>query len=307
MTTTVRSSQFDIDLTLPVSLIVPRTQYAVPLPDGRVLDLGARTLIMAVVNVTPDSFSDGGVRMDPDAAIADALRMAADGADLVDVGGESTRPGAPPVSADEEWRRIEPVLAGLRGRLPVPISVDTYKAQVADRALALGAAIVNDVSGLTYDPGLAAVVAARQAAVILMHTRGRSAKMYEHADYQNVVDDVWRELADRDRAARAAGIVPERIILDPGLGFAKRADQSMAMLAGLSRLTSLGRPILVGPSRKSFLDTALGPVRPSDRLWGTAAAVTAAVLWGAHVIRVHDVAAMRDVVRVADALRDAAV
>jgi dihydropteroate synthase len=285
---------------------VPRAPYVVPLPDGRVIDLGGRTLIMAVVNVTPDSFSDGGARMNPDVAIADALRMAAAGADLVDIGGESTRPGAPPVPADEEWRRIEPVLTGLRGRLSVPISVDTYKAEVAERALGLGAAIVNDVSALTYDPGLAAVVAAHRAAVILMHTRGRSARMYEQADYGNVPDDVRRELGDRDRAARDAGIAAERIILDPGIGFAKRADQSMAMIAGLSVLTALGRPILVGPSRKSFLDAALGPVRPIDRVWGTAAAVTASVLGGAHIVRVHDVAAMRDVVRVADALRAAA-
>jgi dihydropteroate synthase len=258
---------------------------------------------MAVVNVTPDSFSDGGVRMDPDVAIADALRMAADGADLLDIGGESTRPGAPPLPADEEWRRIEPVLMGLRGRSAVPISVDTYKADIAERALALGATIVNDVSALQYDPGLAAVVATRQAAVILMHTRGRSAHMYEHADYGNVAEDVGRELGARDRAARNAGIAGERIILDPGIGFAKRADQSLAVIAGLSHLAVLGRPILVGPSRKSFLDAALGPAQPTDRVWGTAAAVTASVLWGAHIVRVHDVAAM--LVRVADALRAA--
>jgi dihydropteroate synthase len=258
---------------------------------------------MGVVNVTPDSFSDGGVRIDPDVAIADAIRMAEVGADVVDIGGESTRPGAPPLDAAEEWRRLEPVLTGLRGRLPVPISVDTYKSDIAARALALGATIVNDVSALTYDPALGDVVAARRAAVVLMHTRGRSARMYDQADYGDVAIDVRRELEERDRAARAAGIAPDRIILDPGIGFAKRAEQSMAMIAGLPRLTSIGRPILVGPSRKSFLDAALGPGVPADRLWGTAAAVTAAVLGGAHIVRVHDVAAMRDVVRVADALR----
>ncbi len=282
-----------------------RARYTLPLPDGRTLDLGRRTLIMGVLNITPDSFSDGGERLDPDEAIAAALRMAADGADIVDVGGESTRPGAPPVSADDEWRRLEPVLAGLRGRLSVPISVDTYKAAVADRALALGATIVNDVSGLTYDPHLAAVVVARRAAVILMHTRGRSAHMYEKAAYDDVVADVVRELGERDRNAREAGIPAERIVVDPGIGFAKRAEQSMAVIAGLERLASLGRPILVGPSRKSFLDAALGPGTPASRQWGTAAAVTASVLWGAHIVRVHDVAAMRDVVRVADALRAA--
>jgi dihydropteroate synthase len=294
------------DLMVSSPLIAPRPLFSVPLRDGRTLELGARTLVMGVVNVTPDSFSDGGARLDPDVATADAIRMAEQGADIVDIGGESTRPGAPSVDAAEEWRRLEPVLAGLRGRLAVPISVDTYKAEVAARALELGATIVNDVSGLTFDPDLAAVVAARGAAVILMHTRGRSARMYERAEYADVVGEVRRELDDRDRAAREAGVAPDRIILDPGIGFAKRAEQSLATIAGLPHLASLGRPMLVGPSRKSFLDAALGPGRPADRVWGTAAAVTAAVLWGAHIVRVHDVAAMRDVARVADALRASA-
>jgi dihydropteroate synthase len=240
--------------------------------------------------------------MDPEVAIAEALRLEADGADLVDVGGESTRPGAAPVSADEEWRRLQPVLAGLRGRLSVPISIDTYKAEIADRALAMGATIVNDISALTYDPDLGPVVARRRAAVVLMHNRGRSSRMYEQAAYGDVAADVLRELAARDRAARDAGIAPERIIVDPGIGFAKRAEHSMAALAGLPRLAALGRPLLVGSSRKSFLQAALGEVPPAERAWGTAAAVTASVLWGAHVVRVHDLPAMRDVVRVADAL-----
>lgn len=262
---------------------------------------------MAVVNVTPDSFADGGVRWDPDLAVADAIQMAADGADIIDIGGESTRPGAPAVSADDEWQRVEPVLAGLRGRLLIPVSIDTYKASVADRALKLGATIVNDISALTYDPDLASVVAARRAAIVLMHHRGRSARMYEYATYGDVAAEIVRELGERDRAARDAGIPGERIIVDPGLGFAKRAEQSMAALARLDQLAALNRPLLVGPSRKSFLQAAIGDVPPAGRLWGTAAAVAAAALWGAHIVRVHDVAAMRDVVRVADALRTAAV
>ncbi len=261
---------------------------------------------MAVVNVTPDSFADGGVRWDPEVAVADAIQMATDGADIIDVGGESTRPGAPAVSADDEWQRVEPVLAGLRGRIPIPVSIDTYKASVAERALSLGATIVNDISALTYEPELASVVAAGGAAVVLMHNRGRSARMYEHAVYDDVAAEIARELAERDRAARDAGIPADRIILDPGLGFAKRAQHSLAALAGLERLAALDRPLLVGPSRKSFLQAAVGDVPPAGRLGGTAAAVAAAVLWGAHIVRVHDVAAMRDVVRVADALRTTA-
>jgi dihydropteroate synthase len=279
-----------------------RNSFTVPLPDGRALDLGPRTLVMGIVNVTPDSFSDGGERLDPDIAIRDALTMIDDGADLVDIGGESTRPGAAPLSAEEELRRISPVLEGLRGRAHAPISIDTYKAVVADRALDLGATIVNDISALTYDTALAGLIARRGAAVILMHNRGRSADMYALAEYDDVVGDVRRELAARADAARAAGIPPNRIIVDPGFGFAKRAEQSFAVLAGLSALAALGLPILAGPSRKSFLRTAIGDRRPAERVWGTAAAVTAAVLFGAHIVRVHDVAEMVAVVRTADAI-----
>jgi dihydropteroate synthase len=265
--------------------------------------LGARTLVMAIVNVTPDSFADGGVRVDPDVAIADARRMAAEGADLIDIGGESTRPSARPLDAGEELRRVTPVLEGLRGRVDVPVSIDTYKAAVAERALDLGATIVNDISGLAYDPGLAAVTARRRAAVVLMHHRGRSERMYDLATYGDVIEDVTRELETRIAAAEAAGVARDRVIIDPGLGFAKRAEHSFEALAGLPRLARLGLPILVGPSRKSFLTAALGDVPPADRVFGSAAAVAAAVLLGAHIVRVHDVKAMVDVVRVADRVR----
>lgn len=255
---------------------------------------------MGIVNVTPDSFADGGRRLDPDVALADAEAMLADGADLIDVGGESTRPGAPPLDEAEEWRRIAPVIRGLRQRTRAPISVDTYKASIAERAIDLGADIVNDVSALTYDPSLAAVVGRREVAVILMHNRGRSADMYAHAEYADPAAEVASELAVRDAAAREAGIHADRIILDPGIGFAKRAPHSFAVLAGLPRIAALGRPILCGPSRKSFLTAAIGQRPPDERVWATAAAVTASVLLGAHIVRVHDVKEMVDVVRVAD-------
>lgn len=268
------------------------------------LELGTRTLVMAIVNVTPDSFADGGLRFDPDVAIADALQMVADGADLLDLGGESTRPGAPPLEADEEWRRIAPVLEGLRHRAAVPISVDTYKVEIAERAIGLGATIVNDISGLQYEPALAGVVARTGAAIVLMHNRGRSRQMYQEARYDDVMGEVARELGVADAAARAAGVAPDRIVLDPGLGFAKRAEQTLTALATLDRLAELGRPILTGPSRKSFLKHALGDVPPMERDWGTAAAVTASILAGAHIVRVHAVAPMVQVARTADAIRN---
>lgn len=258
---------------------------------------------MAIVNVTPDSFADDGARFDPAVAVRDALRMVEQGADLLDIGGESTRPGAAPLDADEELRRLIPVLEGLRGRVNVPLSVDTYKAKVAERAIALGASIVNDVSGFAYDPDLPGVVARTGAAVVLMHNRGGSSDMYRFATYVDTAAEVTAELAEAVRRAEAAGVERERIVVDPGLGFAKRAEHTLEMCARLDTLGALGRPVLVGPSRKSFLTTGLGAVPPDARVWGTAAAVTAAVLLGAHIVRVHDVAEMVQVVRVADAIR----
>jgi dihydropteroate synthase len=262
---------------------------------------------MGVINVTPDSFADGGERFDAATAIADAERMVADGADLIDIGGESTRPGAPPLDAVEEWRRVGPVLAGVRARTNVPISIDTYKATIAAQAIDLGADIVNDISALTYDPPLAAVVASRGAAVVLMHTRGRSADMYARAVYGDVMAEIVAELGARIASAVEAGVPETRIIVDPGFGFAKRAEHTFEALAGLGRLAVLGRPILAGPSRKSFLERALGARPPRARVWGTAAAVTASILAGAHIVRVHDVREMAEVARVADAIRAARV
>jgi len=283
--------------------VQPRLRFDVPLPGGRTLRLGERTLVMGIVNVTPDSFADGGLRLDPARAVDDALEMEALGADLIDVGGESTRPGAEPLPVEEELARVGPVLRALGRRLRVPLSVDTYKASVAEAALDAGAAIVNDISALSYDPALAAVVARRGAAVVLMHTRGRPRDMYREAEYGDVVADVLEELARRLAAARDAGIPADSVIVDPGIGFGKRAAHSSAIVARLHELASLGRPILAAPSRKSFLQRSLGSRPADDREFGTAAAVAACVLEGAHLIRVHRVREMVDVVRVADMLR----
>jgi dihydropteroate synthase len=267
---------------------------------------GPGPFLMGVVNVTPDSFSDGGVYAERDAAVAGAERLLAEGADLVDLGGESTRPGAQEVPADEEIRRVVPVVAALRARgCTAPISVDTRKAEVARAALDAGADLVNDVSALA-DPALAALVAERGAPVVLMHMRGTPADMVSRAVYGDVVGEVEQELAAALARAVALGVREERILLDPGLGFAKKAEHSLALLAALPRLRArLGRPLLVGPSRKSFIGAVAGGIGAADRLPGTLAAVAACVLAGVEYVRVHDVAAARQAARVAAAIRDA--
>jgi dihydropteroate synthase len=260
---------------------------------------------MGILNVTPDSFADGGVHVDAGRAVEAGLRMEADGADIIDIGGESTRPGAEPVSEDEELRRVMPVIEQLAPRIRVPISIDTYKARVAGKAVAAGAVIVNDVSGLLYEPALAQVAATTGAALVLMHTRGRSSDMYEHAVYTDVMREVRAELREAIARAESAGVGRQSIVVDPGIGFGKRARHSFEVLAHLEALTALDRPVLSGPSRKSYLQAAIGERPPAERDWGTAAAVAASVLHGAHIVRVHDVRAMVDVVRAADAIRAA--
>jgi len=286
--------------------VAPRPGFTLGLAHGRSLVLGPRTLVMGILNVTPDSFAGG--LMDPDDAVRAALRMEEEGADLVDIGGESTRPGADPVPAEEETARVLPVISRLAGRLAAPVSVDTSKAAVAEAALEAGACLVNDISGLGYDANLGAVAAAAGAGLVLMHTRGRPRDMDREAVYGDVTVEVSAELALALARADAAGVSRSCTVLDPGLGFAKRADHNWSILANLARFASLGRPLLVGPSRKSFLagDPGARRLPPGARDWGTAAAVTAAVLGGAHIVRVHHVAAMVQVVRAADAIRDAA-
>ena len=259
---------------------------------------------MGIVNVTPDSFSDGGELMDPQRAIDAALQMVEDGADLLDVGGESTRPGAAPLGEAEERSRVLPVIEALASRVAVPISIDTYKAAVAGSALAAGASIVNDISGLRYEPDLAKVAARHEAAIVLMHMRGRSREMYKHAVYHDVIDEVLDELRESIAFATAAGVQKDRILVDPGLGFAKEPAHTYEALARLHELSELGRPIVAGPSRKGFLTRPLGKDVPAGaRDWATAAAVSAAVMGGAHVVRVHAVREMAHVVRVADEVR----
>jgi dihydropteroate synthase len=284
--------------------LTTRSCYTVPLPGRAPLTLGERTLVMGIINVTPDSFADGGLRFDPGRARDDGWRMLEEGADILDIGGESTRPGADPLDAREELRRVLPVVEAFGGK-PV-ISIDTYKAEVAREAIARGASIINDVSALRYDPALRTVAAETGAAIVLMHNRGRSRDMYREAHYVDVIAAIAGELATAIAEAEAAGIGREAIIVDPGLGFAKQARHSYQVLASLGRLAALGRPLLSGPSRKSFLKAALGDVPPAERDWGTAAAVAASVLLGAHIVRVHAVREMAQVARVADAVLAAA-
>ena len=271
-----------------------------PLTGGRRLDLGERTLVMAVINITPDSFAELQPSIDPVRALDLAQAAEAQGADILDLGAESTRPGAAAVDAEEEMRRLRPALRMIAAKTRLPLSVDTAKGGVARAALDEGAAIVNDISGLRYDPGLGEAVAAAGAALVLMHMRGTSREMYREASYADVAAEVRDELAASLAAAERAGVPRQSTIVDPGLGFAKRAEHSYEALARLADLAVLDRPILVGSSRKSFLTRALGDVAPPDRDWGTAATVAAAILEGAHIVRVHAVGHMVQVARVAD-------
>ncbi len=268
--------------------------------------LPSRPLVMAILNVTPDSFSDGGDFLDPAAAIAAGLRMAAEGADIIDVGGESTRPGSAAIPPDEEQARVLPVVAGLRGA-GVALSIDTRNAATMAAALDAGAAIVNDVSALHHDPASLALVAARRCPVVLMHMRGTPATMASLAHYGDVAEEVAAELAASLRAAVAAGVAPGQVALDPGIGFAKTGGHNAALLRGLDRVAALGCPLLVGVSRKRFLGSlsggALGgQAAPKERLAGSLAAALFALSRGARILRVHDVAATVEAVRVWHAL-----
>jgi len=274
-----------------------------PLRIGARVFEGAGPFLMGVVNATPDSFSDGGRYLDPDAAAARAEQLLAEGADLVDLGGESARPGAAEVPAAEEIRRVVPVLERLRARgVAAPLSVDTRKPEVARAALRAGADLVNDVQGLAA-PGMAELVAEAGVPAVLMHMRGTPADMQSRTGYGDVVGEVARELEAAMARAVRAGVPEGRIVLDPGIGFAKTAEQSLALLAGLPRLRALGRPVLVGPSRKSFIGAVSG-ASPADRLPGSLAALAACVLAGVEFLRVHDVGPARQAARVAAAIRD---
>jgi len=278
-----------------------RRKFRLRLP-SRTLVLGERTLVMGVLNVTPDSFSDGGKYLDSEEAVARALEIERAGADILDIGGESTRPGSQGTRAEEELRRIMPVLRKLRGHLKIPISVDTSKSEVAEAAAGAGAEILNDVTALRVDPRLAEVARRRKMPLILMHMRGEPRTMQKKPFARDVVRDVAAGLRRAVAEARRAGVAKSQIVVDPGIGFGKSAEQNYELLARLPELARLGFPLLVGTSRKGFIGKVLGGAPEGERLWGTAATVAASILGGAHIVRVHDVAELVQVARVTDAV-----
>jgi len=257
---------------------------------------------MGVLNVTPDSFSDGGLYLDADAAVERAMEIERAGADILDIGAESTRPGSEGIASEEELKRLLPVLEGLRGRLKIPISVDTSKSEVAEAAALAGAEILNDVTALRVDPKLAEIARRRKLPLILMHMRGEPRTMQKKPFARSVMRDVTAGLRRAVAAARRAGVPKSQIVLDPGIGFGKSAAQNYELLARLPELARLGFPLMVGTSRKGFIGKTLGGIPAEDRAWGTAASVTASILAGAHIVRVHDVREMVQVARVADAV-----
>ncbi len=268
---------------------------------GRTLDFSRRPGIMGILNVTPDSFSDGSRYLSVDHAVERALEMEAQGADIIDVGGESTRPNAPPVGKEEELDRVIPIIERLRGKLTIPVSVDTYKAAVAREAIAAGAEIVNDISAMTFDDGMADVVAATNAGLVLMHSRGRPLDMQKNTAYASLIGEITAFFHTVLERAVTAGMAEERIVIDPGIGFGKSVAGNLEIVRRLAEFTSLGRPILVGPSRKSFIGTTLGR-GTGERVHGTEAVVAVAVANGASILRVHDVREMRDVADMTAAL-----
>jgi dihydropteroate synthase len=273
---------------------------------SRTLILGERTLIMGVLNVTPDSFSDGGNFLSQEKAVRHALQMENDGADIIDIGAESTRPGSTGVNAEEEWSRLAPVLAALRTRLKIPISIDTRKSEIAAKAVENGAEIINDVSGLKHDSRIAEVAKSMRVPLILMHMRGEPETMQQKPFARDAVKDVVGGLRRSLALARKAGVANSQIVLDPGIGFGKSYAQNYELLGKLSEVSNLGFPLLVGTSRKGFIGKTLevdGKLATAEaKLWGTAATVAASILNGAHIVRVHDVAEMVSVARVTDCI-----
>ncbi len=277
-----------------------------PLPAWKIREYifnwGQRTYLMGVLNVTPDSFSDGGEFNTPQAALEQAQQLKSAGADIIDIGGQSTRPGAAQISETEECDRVLSVLELIRPEITIPISVDTTRAAVAKAAVAAGADIVNDISGGTFDPAMLATVAQLDVPIVLMHTRGTPQTMLQMTDYQNLLLEIYEFLDDHIKQAIACGINKNKIIVDPGIGFAKNYEQNLEILRNISTFSPLNCPILVGASRKSFIGRILNQPDPKKRVWGTAATCASAIAAGADILRVHDVSEMRDVCRVADAI-----
>lgn len=266
-------------------------------------DFSKRTYIMGILNVTPDSFSDGGLYFNKERAVEHALRIEEEGADIIDVGGESTRPGSEPVAVKEELRRVIPVIEEIAKRVKIPISIDTYKAGVARAALSAGASMVNDISGLWFDPKMPEVIAEYQVPVVIMHIKGTPRDMQINPTYTALIPEIMDYLREGIKIAIKAGVDPQRIIIDPGIGFGKSLEHNLEILRHLSEFKDLGKPILIGPSRKSFIGKILGDLPVTERLEGTASAVAIGILNGANIIRVHDVRAMLRVAKTADAIK----
>jgi dihydropteroate synthase len=283
--------------------MIPRRTFQLKLRSGN-LTLGKRTLVMGVLNVTPDSFSDGGAFFSAKNAVQQALAMQHQGADIIDIGAASSRPGSAEISIGQELRRLLPVLEALRGKLKIPISVDTQKAAVVEISLGAGAEILNDISGLRRDPRIAEVAAKYKAPLILMHMRGTPRTMQKGPFARDVIKDVVSGLRKSIAIARKHGVERSQIVIDPGIGFGKSFDQNYELLAKLPLIAKLGYPLMVGTSRKGFLGATLArdgkPAASGERIWGTAASVTASILNGAHIVRVHDVAEMKQIALVTD-------
>jgi dihydropteroate synthase len=267
------------------------------------LDFSKKTYIMGILNITPDSFSDGGLFFDKSVAIQRALQMVEDGADIIDIGGESTRPGSEIVPVEEELRRTAPVIAAIAKEITIPISIDTYKAEVAQRALDAGASIVNDISGLRFDPEMTKVVSEYKVPVVVMHIRGKPKDMQINPVYEALIPEIMDYLRGSIRFALDAGIQDDMIVIDPGIGFGKTFEQNLTIIHDLQEFTSLEKPVLIGVSRKAFIGKILGDESPGQRVEGTAAAVAISILKGANIVRVHDVKEMVKVAKVADAIK----
>jgi dihydropteroate synthase len=267
------------------------------------LDFSDKTCIMGILNVTPDSFSDGGLFFDESAAVKRAFRIAEEGADIIDIGGESTRPGADPLPLEEELRRTIPVIRALAKEISIPISVDTYKSAVAKRALDAGASMVNDISGLRFDPEMPAVVSEYEVPVVIMHMKGIPKNMQQNPSYEALIPEILDYLREGIAIAESAGVLRDRIVIDPGIGFGKTFEQNLEIIHNLNIFTLLEKPVLIGSSRKAFIGKILGDAPADDRIEGTAAAVSIAIMNGANIVRVHDVKEMSKAAKVADAVK----
>ena len=266
-------------------------------------DFTQKTYVMGILNVTPDSFSDGGLFLDRENAVRQALRMQADGADIIDIGGESTRPGAEKVSVEDEIKRVVPVIKALAENVNIPISIDTYKSEVADAAVKAGASMINDISGLRFDPDMAKVAAKHKVPVVIMHIKGTPQDMQNDPKYNALIPEITEYFHECIQIARDAGIPDDMIVLDPGIGFGKTVEHNLEIIRRLKEFEWLGKPILIGPSRKAFIGKVLGDVPTSERLEGTASAIAIGIYNGANIIRVHDVKEMSRVAKIADALK----